>query len=523
MTIEISSDGKKLKEINLKNILSYENLRIDLTAELKSGGRIKVSLDDEKNCSFKFTDICLPKDSVLIMYSTDCRCVETLKNIDCTGKIKRTRLMKGQSFIIQFIFRRQSSEFTLCLESLYFGNQSGIFSEREFDENGRFTQTGLKKFDRETYCWTMMSAQVFREGARYEGATAWLLSKSKYIVTNWHVAYKRLVNDDGRYTGWTLFLVDPENISKALCIQPGGKLIVIGKQPDDPFDPDNAHNQDYAILSLDEFDYEHSRVSDLTGGLGLNRDDENLHLNETVFMAGFPQGHDSQQLTSYFSPSDSHLRCTLKSTINQQVRHNCYAEGGNSGSPIISARTKNVLGLLWGTALSLDPNNIFRGVKASHIWSSVKDHLEKGEYGSLKGISADYDVFPAQLLINKDEEWHVLQEFKDNIIFSEFSGTLVHLENYSSLHVKAMDSLDSRIIKFKLRLALRTEKGMFNVSDESNISENPRTLMISYNKQDNTTSDLLSGLYHMWCGLEGHFIESGTIHNYSITSVDVIV
>jgi hypothetical protein len=152
----------------------------------------------------------------------------------------------------------------------------------------------------------------------------------------------------------------------------------------------------------------------------------------------------------------------------------------------------------------------------------VKDHLEKRDYESSKGIAADYDVYPGQLLIDKGEEWYVLQEIKENVIFSEFSGSLVNLDDYSLLHVKAMDSLENKIINFKLRLALRTDQGMFNISDKSSVSESPRTLMISYNKQDNA-SDIQNGLYHMWCGLEGHSIESGAIHSYSVTSVDVTV
>ena len=507
---------------------------VDISLPLIDGDNVSVCFSRYAVFKFKFTNIIIPKHTVLIITNENGRNYQVIKSKHCNNKLIVTRPLKGKQFKIRLIKTERDKDkdkdkeiendckpFLVVLESASYAEEHKNVAGG-YDDKGRIKQKNLKILYPEVYGWTRMVGQTYPDNGRYMNGTAWLLGDSSYLISNAHV-YESLIDDSDTYIGWTTFLVDPEDSVNALYVEPGGKMIKIGT-PGSPFIRPNDINDDYGIVTLDPFDFKYSRLSELTGGLALNTDDENTHIGEIAFMPGFPQRYN-QQLTSYYSANNLTQQSSIQSTVNKQIRTDCYAEGGNSGSPVISAKTHRVLGLLWGVSSGRDADsaNIFRGIKGSHVWESVKNLLDKKEYNSATGLSEKYDIYPGQILINADEDWVIFRSFKEDVYYNGFSGALLSLKNYTLVNVKARNSLNDHIIDLTLRVAQRTDKGTFSIDKSHGSSGSVKELVVCFKSEDNQTVSIANGVYHMWCGLEGRLSATEEVQSYTIFSIDVVV
>jgi len=530
MKCRLSSTNNFIEEKVITSSIVTQRFDRRISNELSAGHTATIEMDEEREYNFLFSNIHMSDDSVIILASENNRSFQLINKNKLTGEGKDkifTHPIKGKKFTLQVVCRTSSSDTQLLLDSISYNNNitPANLAGDGADNYGRFSSSALKKFDPEAYGLAQPTGIICSSQSNTTGGTGWFLGKSSYLVSCAHV-YNKVINNDGEFTGWVRFLIDPTDTSKAVLIGPKGTLVAMGKYRPTP--SAKEHNEDYGVVDLDNFDFKYSRISDLVGGLSLNCDDESEHINEIALMPGYPISSNGQQTISYFSANDLSQRCSIPSTIAQQIRTDCYAESGNSGSPIISGKRSTVMGMLWGVASKypsdpsdMDGENIFRGTKGSHVWESIKDHLGDNKYETTTGLAASYDILPGQLFIDIDSDWTDIESFNSDLLFREFSGTLVHSEGYSFLKVKAKDSIDDTTIDITLRISQRTDEGIFSLEDAHGSKDSCRTLIVCCKSGDNVNVLMKNSIYHMWCGLEGVSASLEAVQNYIITSLDV--
>ncbi|WP_157032735.1 hypothetical protein [Erwinia typographi] len=113
--------------------------------------------------------------------------------------------------------------------------------------------------------------------------------------------------------------------------------------------------------------------------------------------------------------------------------------------------------------------------------------------------------------------------FNYRVYFREFSGGLSHEPGYSFVKVQARRVTDNVGFELNVRIAQRTDDGVFNLAEAHGNSDSPRTLIICCKIQDNDNIAENIGVYHMWVGLETVSDDTGDTDSYVIYSLDVTV
>lgn len=500
--------------------------RIDCVSEsrelvhfpFRGKGTSKGILLIETECSGRFSlylkDIFIDDGVVIVIASANGKAFQTITNSELKNGDTHscTVPLWGSSFTVRAISRDKCARYSFIIESIIHNERAALNFPNDFDNQGRIRAPQLKKFDYNTYQWTRAVGETSND------ASGWVLGDSRYFVSCAHVVASGTVNK-------VHFLGDDQALN-GIEIASNGEPVAIGTVPD----PRNfiENNDDYGVIELDEFDMTYSRLSDLTGGIALNTEDESSLTGNTVFITGYPADTFATQLTSYYSVEDISVssRASLRSTYEQQILVDAYASPGNSGSPIISSDKEAVVGILWGEVRATfvgdpsDPDYIYRGTKASHAWNGIKDKIS-GNFNSFTGLAAEYDVFSGKLTFESDADWQDVVNFSDNAAFKAFSGELSHLESYSLMKVKAKDKVDGSLVDVIIRLAQRTDEGLFSIDTSHGSQGSTKTLVVRCTMEDNPAVLSQDGVYHMWCGLESVTAGTDSPLNYVVYSFDV--
>lgn len=470
----------------------------------------KTVLQLEKEAKYKFTisGLCLSPQSVFVVANKEGTSFSThygnkfpqlQDGIDVT-----TPFLKGKEFVFSiFSPEKQSGRFTIKALHFY---QSGIFAK--VNENGQVYSSALRELDNQAY-------QPTRSVGRYNGAvvdegTCWLLGKTNYLVTNAHVIIPAMSGD---YSAASVdFLFDGPDGENSYRIA-GGNVLKLGTG-----DAENDHNNDYGIVALNEFDVKYSRMAELVGGLALNTENESSLSGKTIYMPGHP-GAQAQR-TSYYSDTDTSQRCTLKTTTEQQIKYNCYSAPGASGSPVIAADERKVLGIDWGVADDGDDEGIYRGVKGSHIWEGIKAFIDENDNVEVTGLAAQYTTVARQASLIVNDDWKELVSFSESVSFDGFTGTLTHYDTYSLFSGKALSNyLLEYIVDVNIRVAQKTTSGTCNLLTPLAVSADKK-LIACVKKEDNPLLFSDASLYYRsWVNMTAKTSDTNTHSGYFIFEV----
>ncbi|HCR1909584.1 TPA: trypsin-like peptidase domain-containing protein [Enterobacter kobei] len=509
-----TSDSKSNKRIISSISEKREIIKLPINGNGGSQEKIIIETGSEGRFKLCLKNISIDNSTAIIIESANGRAFQviTKNKLNYEGEFFYTQPLSGGAFTIRSLSKDKKSKYSFVIESLIFSESPLVEFPDEFDSYGRINSPNLKEIDYNTYKWTRPV------GETSNWASGWLLGKSNYFISCAHVLSSGFVN--------TVHFLGDNNSMNGVEISSNGKVIAMGAVPDPK--NYNENNDDYAVIELDEFDMNYSRLSDLAGGIALNTEDESLLSGDSIFITGYPADTYGTQLTSYYSVEDvsSSLRASLRSTYEQQILVDAYASPGNSGGPIISVDKETVVGILWGEVRAVfvgqptDPDYIYRGIKGSHAWNCIKDKIS-GNFISSTGLAADYDIFSGKIIFDIDSGWQTVTTFSDSTFYKEFSGEISHFDDYSLIKVKAKNKIDESLIDINLRLAQSTDEGIFNIGSMHGSQGSQRTLIICCNTEDNTDELQQGSLYHMWCGLEAFSTETNSPLNYVVYSLDI--
>jgi len=503
--MEIKVNSKRIDSVS--NEILSNGLYTNTINYYVVNNKTVLQLEKEARYKFTITGLCLSPQSVLVVANKEGTSFSTHYGNKITqlqnGVDVTTPFLKGKEFIFSiFSPEKQSGRFTIKALHFY---QSG--TSAEVDENGQVYSSALRELDNQAY-------QPTRSVGRYNGAvvdegTCWLLGKTNYLVTNAHVIIPAMSGD---YSAASVdFLFDGPDGENSYRIE-GGNVLKLGTG-----DTENDHNNDYGIVALDEFDVKYSRMAELVGGLALNTENESSLSGKTIYMPGHPGA--KVQRTSYYSDTDTSQRCTLQTTTEQQIKYNCYSAPGASGSPVIAADDRKVLGIDWGVADG-DDEGIYRGVKGSHIWEGIKAFIDVNDNVEVTGLAAQYTTVARQASLIVNDDWKELISFSESVSFDGFTGTLTHYDTYSIFSGKALSNyLLEYIVDVNIRVSQKTADGMYNLLTPLAMSADKK-LIACVKKEDNLLLFSDDSLYYRsWVNMTAKASDTDTPSGYFIFEV----
>lgn len=472
-----------------------------------AGNKTTLQLDNENWYKFTITGLCLSPQAVLVIKNKEGTSFSTYygnKIPQSQGGVNIvTAFLKGKEFIFS-IYSPDKLDGRFTIKALHF-YQAGTAAE--VDANGQVYSSELREFDNQAY-------QPTRSVGRYNGSivdegTCWLLGKTNYVITNAHVIIPAM---SGSYSSASVdFLFDGPYGENRYRIG-GGNVLKLGTG-----DAENDNNNDYGIVALDDFDVKYSRMAELVGGLALNTQNESALSGKTIYMPGHPGA--KVQRTSYYSDTNTSQRCTLQTTIEQQIKFNCYSAPGASGSPVIAADDRKVLGIDWGVADG-DDEGIYRGVKGSHIWEGIKAFVDEDDNVEVIGLAAQYTTVARQASLDVDDDWKELASFSEPVSFVGFTGTLTHYETYSLFSGKALSNyLLEYIVDVNIRVAQRVADRTYNLLTPLTASTDKK-LIACVKKEDNLllfSDDSL--FYRSWVNMVASATGTDTPSGYFVFEV----
>ncbi|HGJ5875454.1 MAG TPA: hypothetical protein ACHBX0_02380 [Arsenophonus sp.] len=198
---------------------------------------------------------------------------------------------------------------------------------------------------------------------------------------------------------------------------------------------------DYALLTLNGFDYYHAHVKKLFGGLKFSVN--NPAVGDAIYVSQFSHS-DSMQISA---TKNNDYCCIIELVKGSSfIRYNADTEPSSSGSPVISRDTHELVTLNKG-----NDNYYPAGVPSQILNDEIGAILGKDNVavkGERKVTSFNFEVKPfTHAIIHVNISEHCRIKPFDTVILEDF-------DQYSIIEVEALNLASSEItnIKFKVEV-----------------------------------------------------------------------
>ncbi|WP_460418542.1 trypsin-like peptidase domain-containing protein [Pseudomonas sp. microsymbiont 2] len=347
-------------------------------------------------------------------------------------------------------------------------------------------------FDGTTVGRHSLAAAMMSVGRTGSGS---LIGKGNLVLTNWHVVRNQDALRQGRgeiWLNWVHERCDTQSPVKTPLMLEADQLLATGE---------TAGSSDYTLFSLKDFDYTHSQVKRLFGGLRIRETDPAL--DEAVYVPQYGNGGLMPMHVSTVYEDEHGVERPAKvvgPVSPDWTKCNADTQSGSSGSPIISAATGEIVGL-HGAALGRSNG----GPSATRLHRGFGDLIAQDNeavvgLGNVTVHNLELTtVLPAVFTIDLGAHGRITAF--DTVTFE-------HHDDFTLAHVKGLDLGTEAVFDTTLRLQAKANQGFTHLADESlaGIVEIIATRATPYSAARHSRSWLALGVYQ-----DDHYLSSTVV------------
>lgn len=422
-----------------QDYISNERVNISIIKE-NNKSRVHALYVERENSSFLnliFSNINLPSNVfVEFEYGENILQREFFHNVD-----EPAIFIPGQSVNIRVILPKASylgHDYSLTLSHvLHDSNPKVIIGEDERKPYICYEGTQIAAHG--------LSCAAARIGGR---ASCSLIGNKNHLLTNNHVVESDPDLENGEiWFNWFNESCDSTSpATEPVRLKPG-KVLKHGVSIGD---------YDYALFTLDSFDYVYSNVKALFGGLALSQN--NPVEGDKIYI---PQYGDGGLRPMHIGDIKDGEYAEILTVINdgKKITYNADSQGGSSGSPVISRETHEVVGLHWGGS------NVNVGVSAQNLNAEIGSLIENSNIpviGLGNVLSTNLELTP----INASEKIIPISLGSNSYI--EFFDTvkIKNEENHSLLTVEAINLITQKIFPITFKASLVSGEYQTHLEDK---------------------------------------------------------
>ncbi|WP_273804091.1 trypsin-like serine peptidase [Providencia rettgeri] len=266
-----------------------------------------------------------------------------------------------------------------------------------------------------------------------------LIGSENHVLTNNHVVESdlNLINGEIWFNWFNETCSSTSTVTEPVRLKPG-RILKRGISSSD---------NDYALFTLNEFDYVNSNVKALFGGLALSHN--NPVKGENIYV---PQYGDGGLRPMYIGDIKNGKFAEILNVENDgnKIVHNADTQGGSSGSPVISRVSNQIIGLHWGGG------SVNVGVSAQKLNIELGNFIDKSNtpiIGLGKIASTNLELTPISsfdtLIPISLSEGSRIQPF-DTV-------KIENHDNYSTVSVEALDLITNETFPLIFKACLVKE------------------------------------------------------------------
>ncbi len=266
-----------------------------------------------------------------------------------------------------------------------------------------------------------------------------LIGSENHVLTNNHVVESdlNLINGEIWFNWFNETCSSTSTVTEPVRLKPG-RILKRGISSSD---------NDYALFTLNEFDYVNSNVKTLFGGLALSHN--NPVKGENIYV---PQYGDGGLRPMYIGDIKNGKFAEILNVENDgnKIVHNADTQGGSSGSPVISRVSNQIIGLHWGGG------SVNVGVSAQKLNIELGNFIDKSNTpitGLGKIASTNLELTPISsfdtLIPISLSEGSRIQPF-DTV-------KIENHDNYSTVSVEALDLITNETFPLIFKACLVKE------------------------------------------------------------------
>ncbi|EPL9569893.1 trypsin-like serine peptidase [Providencia rettgeri] len=271
------------------------------------------------------------------------------------------------------------------------------------------------------------------------GGSCSLIGSENHALTNNHVVASdpKLINGEIWFNWFNETCSSTSTVTEPVRLKPG-RILKRGASSGD---------NDYALFTLDEFDYLNSNVKALFGGLALSQ--SNPVKGENIYI---PQYGDGGLRPMHIGDIKNGKFAEILNVENNgnKIVHNVDTQGGSSGSPVISRASNQLIGLHWGGG------SVNVGVSAQKLNIELGSFIDKSNIpiiGLGKVASTNLELTPMSsfntLIPISLSEGSRIQPF-DTVKIENY-------DNYSTVSVEALDLVTNETFPLIFKVCLVRE------------------------------------------------------------------
>lgn len=254
-----------------------------------------------------------------------------------------------------------------------------------------------------------------------------LIGSENHVLTNNHVVESdpNLINGEIWFNWFNETCSSTSPVTEPVRLKPG-KVLKKGASSGD---------NDYALFTLDNFDYLNSNVKVLFGGLELRKN--NPEKGEKIYIPQY--GNGGLRPMHIGDTKNGEPAKILKIENNgNKITYNADSQGGSSGSPVISRDDNKLIGLHWGGG------NVNVGVSAQNLNFQLGHFIENSNnsiIGLGKVSSTNLELTP----ISSFEKLIPLYLSEGSRIQPFDTVKIEGYDDYSIMQVEAIDLVMNEI------------------------------------------------------------------------------
>ncbi|ADP11425.1 hypothetical protein EJP617_17440 [Erwinia sp. Ejp617] len=255
---------------------------------------------------------------------------------------------------------------------------------------------------------------------------------------------------------------------------------------------------DYALLSIDPFDFKYANVKRLFGGVEVSKN--NPDIGEALYI---PQYGNGAKIPVHVSDKKDGAPCKL---INSSgvLDYNCQAALGSTGAPVISQASHKLVGVNYGGSISI--NDVSHAVSAEKIMNALSAFIT--DENNREQLPLQHNIVPRQAIINPNSYQGELLNAEQPVWFTSSDPELKieHMQAFSLATFMKKDEATGVVEEDKTRkmkIWLQNECGEYSI-DQKPVCEIPGKTRLMYSVDMSQQSDATPSTKRYWLILTQH-------------------
>ncbi|AUX71614.1 trypsin-like serine peptidase [Erwinia pyrifoliae] len=255
---------------------------------------------------------------------------------------------------------------------------------------------------------------------------------------------------------------------------------------------------DYALLSIDPFDFKYANVKRLFGGLEVSKN--NPDIGEDLYITQYGNGI---KMPARVSDKKDGAPCTL---INASgvLDYNCEAVSGASGAPVLSQVSHKLVGVNYSGPLNV--NDVNHAMSAEKIMNELSAFIT--DENNREQLPLQHDIVARQATITPNSYQGELLNAEQPVWFTSSDPELKieHMQAFSLATFMKKDEATGVVKEDKTRkmkIWLQNECGEYSI-DQKPVCEIPGKTRLMYSVNMSQQSDATPSTKRYWLILTQH-------------------